>query len=176
MYHTSKTSQYSRMGTWTVIVCLHYLRQCTVCSKWHRNAIIHSCHSALPSIRLMTFFNRPGFPWLLKSRMWEVGESGDACCLIGEPWSNSSVWTHLSHGDLEQWSPQPLGCCFLGFNQQTKCRKWWAKKKKQDNSVAYILTLGDKKVSTPSIVLIQYRYLHLYRYHPYLDWSAHLWH
>ncbi len=58
----SKPSQYSRMGTWTVIVCLHYLCQCTVCSKWLRNAIIHSCHPALPSIRLMIFCNRPALP------------------------------------------------------------------------------------------------------------------
>jgi len=58
----SKPSQYSRMGTWTVIVCLHYLCQCTDCGKWHRNAIIHSCRPAPPSIRLMIFRNRPGFP------------------------------------------------------------------------------------------------------------------
>lgn len=58
----SKPSQYSRMGTWTVIVCLHYLCQCTDCGKWHRNAIIHSCLPALPSIRLTIFCNRPGFP------------------------------------------------------------------------------------------------------------------
>lgn len=56
-----ETSQYSRMGTWTVIVCLHYLCQCTVCSKWHCNAIIHSCHPVLLSIRLMILCNRPGF-------------------------------------------------------------------------------------------------------------------
>lgn len=69
----SKPSQYSRIGTGTVIVCLHYLCQCTVCGKWLRNAIIHSCHPALPSIRLMIFCNRPRVPWLLKSWMWEVG-------------------------------------------------------------------------------------------------------
>lgn len=57
----SKASQYRRIGTWTVIVCLHYLCQCTVCCKWLRNTIIHSCHPALPSIRLMIFCNRPGF-------------------------------------------------------------------------------------------------------------------
>lgn len=57
-----ETSQYSGMGTWTVIVCLHYLCQCTVCSKWHCNAIIHSCHPVLLSIRLMIFCNQPGLP------------------------------------------------------------------------------------------------------------------
>lgn len=57
-----ETSQYSRMATWTVIVCLHYLCQCTVCGKWHHNAIIHSCHPVLLSIRLMIFCNCPGFP------------------------------------------------------------------------------------------------------------------
>ena len=57
----SEQSQYSRMGTWTFIVCLHYLCQCTVCGKWHCNAIIHSCHPALLSIRLMIFSNCLGF-------------------------------------------------------------------------------------------------------------------
>lgn len=38
----SGPSPYSRTGTGTVIVCLHYLCRCTVCSKWLRNAIIHS--------------------------------------------------------------------------------------------------------------------------------------
>lgn len=58
----SKPSQYSKMGIRTVIVCLHYLCQCTVCGKWLHNAIIHSYHPVLASIRVMIFCNRPGFP------------------------------------------------------------------------------------------------------------------
>lgn len=86
----SEPSQYSRTGTGTVIVCLHYLCRCTVCGKWLRNAIIHSCHPALPSIRLMIFCRRPGFPGCWNHECEKEGER----CLIGGPWSNSSVWTH----------------------------------------------------------------------------------
>lgn len=62
MYHTASHHNTVEWGARTVIVCLHYLCQCTVCGKWLRNAIIHSCHPVLPSIRLMIFCNSPGFP------------------------------------------------------------------------------------------------------------------
>lgn len=55
----AKLSQHRGAHHRTVIVCLCYLCPCTVCSKWHYNAIIHSCHHTLLSIRLMMFCNRP---------------------------------------------------------------------------------------------------------------------
>lgn len=64
----------------TVIVCLHYLCRRTFAGKWLRNAISHSCHPALPSIRLTTSRDRPGSSAGCRNHQCEKSEVG---CLIG---------------------------------------------------------------------------------------------
>lgn len=123
----SEPSQYSRMGTRTVIVCLHYLCQCTVCGKWLRNAIIPSCHPALPSIRLMIFRNRPGLAgcWNHKCEKYKK---------VGRPLFNWRAMIKFQCLDTSALQcPRPTDSLteagvklFFWSDQHTECRKWIA--------------------------------------------------